>query len=265
MRKPAGLIATAAIFTSAACAGGVEVPTAVVTAHDAAVTTELIPQPWNSFKVCKVGSNATFEVVINGGAPTQVPLLDGECRFVATWNGAGFDYVTVREIVPDGFQLDSIVKDSIVDNVVTRIPTLTGTAEVSGILYHPKGVVARFYNSAVPPEPHGGSVGCTPGYWKQSQHFDSWPLALQPSTQFSTVFADAFPGMSLLQVLSRGGGGLNALGRHTVAALLNASSIDYGMDTADVVAAFNAAYARGTYETLKNELATLNERGCPLN
>ena len=37
-------------------------------------------------------------------------------------------------------------------------------------------------------------------------------------------FDDAFPGMTLLEVLSQGGGGLNALGRHTVAALLNAAS-----------------------------------------
>ncbi len=65
---------------------------------------------------------------------------------------------------------------------------------------------------------YGGGEGCTPGYWKQSQHFDSW-TGYSPSTQFSAVFENAFPGKTLLQVLEQGGGGLNALGRHTVAAL----------------------------------------------
>ena len=39
--------------------------------------------------------------------------------------------------------------------------------------------------------------GCTPGYWKQPQHFDSW-VTYSPSTLFSSVFDDAFPGLTLL-------------------------------------------------------------------
>jgi hypothetical protein len=35
------------------------------------------------------------------------------------------------------------------------------------------------------------------------------------------VFEDAFPNQSLVQVLRRTGGGLDALDRHAVAALLN--------------------------------------------
>ena len=40
----------------------------------------------------------------------------------------------------------------------------------------------------------GGSEGCTPGYWKQPQHFDSWPSDLPQDTPFSDIFDDAFPG-----------------------------------------------------------------------
>jgi hypothetical protein len=83
---------------------------------------------------------------------------------------------------------------------------------------------------------------------------------------FSTVFANAFPGKTLLQVAGQGGGGLIALGRHTVAALLTASSsVDYDLTPAQVIAAFTAAYASGDYETQKNIFAGFNEQGCPLN
>ena len=114
----------------------------------------------------------------------------------------------------------------------------------------------------------GGGEGCTPGYWKQSQHFDSYPAAYAPTTRFVDAFGvNAFPGKTLLQVLGQGGGGLKALGRHAVAALLNATSgdVDYDRTTAEVIASFRAAYASGSYETVKNVFATFNEQGCPLN
>lgn len=115
----------------------------------------------------------------------------------------------------------------------------------------------------------GGGQGCTPGYWKQPHHFDSWPAPLTPSQPFSSVFANAFPGKSLLSVLKQGGGGLNALGRHTVAALFNASSpgVSYDKLPEQVVQAFNAVFpgSSGSYEALKNQFERLNEQGCPLN
>jgi uncharacterized repeat protein (TIGR01451 family) len=113
--------------------------------------------------------------------------------------------------------------------------------------------------------------GCTPGYWKQKQHFDSWNT-YSPNQQFSSVFDNAFPGKTLQQVLAQGGGGLNALGRHTVAALLNADAgLNYPYTTAEVISQFNAAYpgSNASYELLKNQFASANEvdetGGCPLN
>ena len=118
-------------------------------------------------------------------------------------------------------------------------------------------------------EDNSRGEGCTPGYWKQPQHFDSWPSGLSPGTLFSDVFENAFPGKTLLQVLETGGGGLNALGRHTVAALLNAENDDvaYGMNGDMVIELFNDVYP-GTlfdYEGLKDFFAHKNEEGCPLN
>ena len=111
--------------------------------------------------------------------------------------------------------------------------------------------------------------GCTPGYWKQSQHFGNWQPPynpFSPGTPFSSVFEDAFPGKTLLQVLGLNGSGLNALGRHAVAALLNSVSpdVEYAYTTADIIAMFNGVYPGGDYETLKDKFVLNNEFFCPL-
>jgi hypothetical protein len=114
-----------------------------------------------------------------------------------------------------------------------------------------------------------GGQGCSPGYWKTHT---AWPTPYMPSTQFSAVFENAFPGKTFQDVLSLGGGGLNALGRHTVSALLNAQQlgIDFDLSAASVIGQFNAAYpgSNGAYTTLKNTFETLTDvdgRICPLN
>jgi hypothetical protein len=114
-----------------------------------------------------------------------------------------------------------------------------------------------------------GGEGCTPGYWRQSHHYDSWPAPYTPTTLFSAVFENAFPGKTLGQVLQLGGGGLNALGRHTVAALLNAASpgVDYDLTPAEVIQLFNDLHPGTTneYNKLKDYFQKFNEQGCPLN
>jgi hypothetical protein len=120
----------------------------------------------------------------------------------------------------------------------------------------------------IPVEEQGGQ-GCTPGYWKQKHHFADWTAPYQPDDLFSDYFVDAFPGRSLLQVVSKGGGGLDALGRHTVAALLNSANaeVSYDLTSQDVIDAFNDLYpaSKNDYESLKNEFEAFNEQGCPLN
>ena len=112
--------------------------------------------------------------------------------------------------------------------------------------------------------------GCTPGYWKQEHHFDSW-VGFDPDDSFEDVFGRDVPGdPTLVEALRQGGGGLTALMRHAVAALLNASSPDVDPvpafdTTAEVIAAFQAAFDSGDYSTTKNLFETSNEAGCPLN
>ena len=115
----------------------------------------------------------------------------------------------------------------------------------------------------------GVAQGCTPGYWKQPHHFDSWPNPFMPESLFSDVFEDAFPGKTLREVLRGGGGGLNALGRHTVAALLNAAAgeVSFGLTPSEVIALFNDVFpgTKDEYNELKDSFEALNEQGCPLN
>jgi hypothetical protein len=112
-----------------------------------------------------------------------------------------------------------------------------------------------------------GGQGCTPGYWKQPQHFDSYAAPYAPTDQFSAYFEDAFPGLTLRDVLAQGGGGLNALGRHTVAALLNSASpnVSFAFTSQDVIDAFNGVFPGGDYETLKDQFEAQNQSGCPLS
>jgi hypothetical protein len=121
--------------------------------------------------------------------------------------------------------------------------------------------------SECPPPPPPGDEGCTPGFWKQSQHFDSW-TGFAPTDKFETVFGVDVPGdPTLLQALNARGGGINALERHAVAALLNASSpdVDYPLTVSEVIARVQAAIANGTIEQTKNEFESFNELGCPLS
>ena len=229
-------------------------------------------------ELCKVGPNQAFDFTVTlnganlpvGGTTTPVLTPDAtlgyDCERVAVKGGAPTT-VSVTEAAAAGFTLDSIVVDQlVVGGGSTTSTKLTGTNTGSGVIggQTVQGAVITFYNSADTPDP--GLEGCTPGYWKQSQHFGNWTSPYTTSTLFDDVFANAFPGMTLLEVLSLGGGGLNALGRHTVAALLNAASadVDGEFTVAQVIAAFDAAFASGNYETQKNIFAVSNELGCPL-
>jgi hypothetical protein len=113
----------------------------------------------------------------------------------------------------------------------------------------------------------GGGEGCTPGYWKQRQHFFAWePTGYDQSDRYETVFGIDGYNRSLLRALKNGGGGKRALGRHSVAALLNSANpnVSYLYSTAEVIAMVQNAYATGKFEATKNLLAEQNEMGCPL-
>jgi hypothetical protein len=114
-----------------------------------------------------------------------------------------------------------------------------------------------------------GGEGCTPGFWKQPHHLDSW-VVYTPDQYYDDVFGvtSSFgPTFTLLDALEQGGGKEKALGRHAVAALLNAASgdVSYAFTTAEVIDIVQGAYVTGAFNVAKNLLQDENESGCPLN
>jgi hypothetical protein len=113
---------------------------------------------------------------------------------------------------------------------------------------------------------YSGGTGCTPGYWKNNP--GHWVgTGYSPSDEFDKVFGvTLFPGKTLLEVASTGGGGFEALGRHAVAALLNSatSTIGYKYSTAQVIKYVQEAVATKNPEPIKDALAAANESGCKL-
>jgi len=99
------------------------------------------------------------------------------------------------------------------------------------------------------------SQGLTPGYWKQSQHFFAWRIYTQTDTFDSVFSVTVFPSsFTLLDALAQGGGGVNALGRQGVAALLNAASgtLSYPLTTAQVITLVHNAIVSGDATTIEN-------------
>ena len=117
-----------------------------------------------------------------------------------------------------------------------------------------------------PPPPPDGPEGCTPGYWRQAHHYDSWTAPYTPDTIYSAVFMVG-PDDRLGDTVQAIGGGLNALLRHSTAALLNAASsdVDYPYTVAEVIAMTQAAINGGDIEGTKDLFDAANNLGCPLN
>ncbi|MHC4792196.1 MAG: hypothetical protein ACYS8Y_12335, partial [Planctomycetota bacterium] len=101
-----------------------------------------------------------------------------------------------------------------------------------------------------------------------------------PGDDFSDVFSipeqelrdkgkDVFSDPTLLEALNARGGGINALARHAVAALLNISSscVPYPIDEATLISAVQNAIAAGeeAIDTLHTELEGYNEEGCSVD
>ena len=125
--------------------------------------------------------------------------------------------------------------------------------------------------------------GCTPGYWKQQQHFDSWEATpYDPTDTLESVFdvpdSLGIDNTTLVGALDFGGGsgvagGARILLRAAVAAILNAAhpSVNYAYENGtaqNVIDDVNAALASNNRDqmiALAGTLDDFNNDGCPLN
>lgn len=279
-RSVGALVLTAGALGLAAC-GRDALPTANEPSSQpqftvGAVTTDPTPE-LGKIKLCKAGDtsgNFTItRVAVGGGTGTvqaAVTIAAGDCVVVAEDNGTGGDGSNVTFTESPATNLTGVTGQRIdtpggVSDACVGTPNPCanpGTTFLNS--FH--GSTFTFTNTAPPVV----GQGCSPGYWKN--HTTAWPAPYTPEQLFTAAgFDDAFVGKTLLQVLGLHGGGLNALGRQTVSALLNAAAgIGFEMTPAQVISAFNNAHpgTKAEYNTLKNTfeaLTDVNGRICPLN
>lgn len=148
------------------------------------------------------------------------------------------------------------------------IVTISGDEFSFMASYGGDGVYAASSDSRCEPvKVQQGLEGCTPGYWKQTQHFGNW-VGYNQSDMYDDVFG-AGPAITLLEAAESGGNtNSEALLRHSVAALLNAAGdVNYAYSEQQVIDMVYAAWM-GTEEdrqALHIQLAEANERDCPLS
>lgn len=231
-------------------------------------------------KVCKVGNRASFYAQVRNGPAFGSPLLreeefvldPGACRIVDVHDDPNAFPVNHRIDVwemptniyagpqaPRPPNLEVIHWKEI--NGAQMSQNLNANHPVANTINWERGTVATFYNYAA----------CDVGFWRQSENAGEWPAPYTTSTPFRDVFGvDAFPGASLLQVVSASGGKEKALGRQAVAAVLNAAHAEINFDRSaqQVIDAFNTAYLSGSNSQINSTAKSIeeaNSRGCPLN
>lgn len=198
--------------------------------------------------------------------------------------------LTIEEIVPAGFELRitaAVPRDG------SAAPFLYYEAPAVNPLVVRVGDYREVYfkngkgEIPPPPPPVVGGEGCTPGFWRQPHHYAFWADPYVPGeTTWGDVFdapqdaavpgngrgnaagratSGALTGDTLLSdAVQLTGGGVNALARHAVAALLNAASADveYDLSVDEIIELVNDALASGNANAAKDILEGFNEQGC---
>ncbi len=233
----------------------------------------------------------TFTISSGGSAVTRA-LETGECVELGLFPAGAS--VTVTEEVPSGFELGLILLASRTEIDADGFPVSTliedpaspsvtvAVSEIQTIWFkNRKGELPP------PPPPVVGGEGCTPGFWRQPHHYAFWAAPYVPGvTTWGEVFDApqdaAVPGNGrgnaagratsgalasgtlLSEAVQLTGGGVNALARHAVAALLNAASADvaYDLSVDEIIDLVNRALASGDVNGAKDLLEGLNEQGC---
>jgi hypothetical protein len=214
-------------------------------------------------KVGKTGPRAELEGTLTTNADILGVIIKRPALDASDFLGA------IGTVYPTGLAGRQLNLRKQNDFVIVHATLRSVTVHTDNLLHSDQ---VRVITECEVPPPPGGADGCTPGYWKQPHHFDSWQ-GYAPTDKFNAVFGVTGPfsdSLTLAEALGLNGGGANALARHAVAALLDAahSSVDYALTTAQVISDTKQALESGqatTIEATKNRFALLNERRCPLN
>jgi len=245
----------------------------------------------HQLKICKdsdplhpVTGSFTFDVstVIPNSTPTpltSVDVIPGACSRLIDGIDGFPNYIVQEEFQPN----TAVTKIwSIINYAYSPNPGGTGlvssdtSSRIATVLLAGAAVTeVHFVNSFVNLP---GNQGCTPGYYKQPQHFSSWTYTT--NTTVSSVFGPIVASLStetFLQALQGGGGpGLTGaeeiLLRAAVAALLNTTNahVAYPLTVGEITLLVDQALQSGNRETILSVASTLDAYnngpgGCPLN
>lgn len=212
--------------------------------------------PDADFQFLMQATSGTFEPWVSG------PDMDGDYQYTLNpltkgcdniWSGPSDAELTITEVPREGYELVRVVlPDGTILDPEAGDP-VTFAAGAGGTVY--------FKNFEAP---DGDFEGCTPGYWKQPHHLGNW-TGYAPTDLFADVFGVSYPG-TLLDALNARGGGMHALARHAVAALLNQANpdVNYRWTLEQIVGVVQEAFSSGDYEFAKGLLEEWNEAGCDL-
>ena len=185
------------------------------------------------------GRPTVIEVTVGGSVERFIDLLDDQ-------DGARFDTQKIEVTVPAG-------ASSLTVQVLSE---KDGESQFSDP--RPASLVWLAAGLSVPGVEED-CEGCTPGYWKN--HSGSWAATgYDPDDDFDDTFGvDYFdPDITLCEALRNGGGGVNALGRHAVAALLNGAhgDVNYCPTESEILEAVSSMD--------KDFLESFNQQYCPI-
>jgi hypothetical protein len=196
-------------------------------------------------EVCKVGTDATFNVSVDGGQATQFSIADGTCKVVVLDNSTNntSKSVTVTEVSSPSYTFQSVDKSVIQFQTGTQIDvgptTTTGLADGQSVpvnAFH--GGLLLYHNAPVVQ----GHCTYTLGWYKN--HTSSWPSGnLHPN--------DTFDGIKIIDLLNTPPKGSQyiILAHQYITALLNiqgGSSVPPAVQTAlDTAAAYFAGGGNG--------------------
>lgn len=238
-----------------------------------------------------IGSAFTFD--FSGVGPVTVhsiDIIDVEAEepsaLVELYNGGG-GFIAAFGLPQTGDNGVATTSLGPTANVVTMVVTLNGSGAIDNLVF--EGEQPFCGDGILDPgeecddgnnidgdgcdancmvEEDGGE-GCTPGYWKQEHHFDSW-VGYSPGDNFNAIFGVSDePSLTLVDAARRNGPPAKSLAKFGVAALLSASSpaVDFAYTEAEVIAIVQDGYATGEYGAAKNLLAAEvgNLTPCPLD
>jgi hypothetical protein len=169
---------------------------------------------------------------------------------------AAGDY-KVRVELPDGYEFAP--QDQGSDDMIDSDVDMNGMSDCATV----EDAKSTDIDAGLCEREKKGDDGCTPGYWKTKPYDAVWgPTGYHWDESFNDVFGcDLFDDdVTLLDAMWQGGGGIYRLGRHGVAALLNAAhpDVDYPYSVAEVI---DLVCDDGDASTL----ADANEAGCPID